>query len=69
MTGLTRFHVHLVSDSTGETVSTISRACLVQFEGVDVIEHLWPMVRTAGQLSKVLDGVRAEPGLVIFTLV
>jgi regulator of PEP synthase PpsR (kinase-PPPase family) len=69
MTGMTRFHVHLVSDSTGETVSTISRACLVQFEGVDVIEHLWPMVRTAGQLSKVLDGVRAEPGLVIFTLV
>ena len=69
MTGLTQFHVHLVSDSTGETVSTISRACLVQFEGVDVIEHLWPMVRTASQLSKVLDGVRAEPGLVIFTLV
>jgi regulator of PEP synthase PpsR (kinase-PPPase family) len=69
MTGLTRFHVHLISDSTGETVSTISRACLVQFEGVDVIEHLWPMVRTAGQLHKVLDGVRAEPGLVVFTLV
>ncbi|MDP9137293.1 MAG: phosphoenolpyruvate synthase regulatory protein, partial [Pseudomonadota bacterium] len=24
------FHVHLVSDSTGETVSSVARACLVQ---------------------------------------
>ena len=40
------FHVHLVSDSTGETVSSVARACLVQYEGVYVQEHVWSLVRT-----------------------
>ena len=40
------FHVHLVSDSTGETVSSVARACLVQYEGIFVQEHVWSLVRT-----------------------
>ena len=48
------FHLHLVSDSTGETVGNVARAALVQFEEVRTIEHLWSMVRTERQLDKVL---------------
>ena len=51
------FHVHLVSDSTGETVSSVARACLVQYEGVFVQEHVWSLVRTKGQMDKVMQAV------------
>lgn len=62
-------HLHLVSDSSGETVSAIARACLVQFEDVAVTQHLWWLVRTPGQARRVLDGIAADPGLIIYTVV
>lgn len=62
-------HLHLVSDSSGETVSAIARACLVQFEDVAVNQHLWWLVRTPGQAKRVLDGIAADPGLIIYTVV
>lgn len=63
------FHLHLVSDATGETVSSVARACLVQFEGVEPKEHFWSMIRTGGQLDRVLAGIEADPGPVMYTLV
>jgi regulator of PEP synthase PpsR (kinase-PPPase family) len=62
-------HLHLLSDSTGETLEVIATACLAQFEGVEVRRHLWPMVRSEGHLDRVLDDVERRPGLVLFTLV
>src|ERR671921_2427526 len=62
-------HLHLLSDSTGETLEVIATACLAQFEGVDVRRHLWPMVRSEGHLDRVLDDVERRPGLVLYTLV
>lgn len=64
-----KFHLHLVSDSTGETINALTRACLVQFEGVEVVEHSWTLVRTPGQVEKVLAAVRSHPGMVLFTMV
>jgi regulator of PEP synthase PpsR (kinase-PPPase family) len=64
-----RFHLHLVSDATGETINSVARACLVQFEGVDAIEHVWPLIRTVGQMDRVLADVKDHPGIVLFTLV
>ena len=46
---MTRFHLHLVSDSTGDTVHSVARACLVQFEEIQTVEHIWSMVRTKAQ--------------------
>jgi hypothetical protein len=66
---LTRFHLHLVSDSTGDTVHSVARACLVQFDDAQPIEHVWSMVRTRSQVDRVIAGVEAYPGLVLFTLV
>lgn len=64
-----RLHLHLISDSTGETVTTVARAGVSQFEGVIPVEHVWSFVRTRAQIDKVLRFVEALPGLVIFTLI
>jgi regulator of PEP synthase PpsR (kinase-PPPase family) len=63
-----RFHLHLVSDATGETLSSVARACLVQFDQVEPIQHLWWLVRTQGQVARVVAGIEAEPGVVLATL-
>jgi [pyruvate, water dikinase]-phosphate phosphotransferase / [pyruvate, water dikinase] kinase len=62
-------NLHLVSDATGETINAVSRACLVQFEGVKVEEFIWNLVRTSRQLRGVLDGIRQKPGLVLYTFI
>ena len=56
-----KFHLYLISDATGETLGNVARACLVQFETVEGVEHLWPMVRTKRQLEKVLSAIDARP--------
>jgi [pyruvate, water dikinase]-phosphate phosphotransferase / [pyruvate, water dikinase] kinase len=63
------FHLHLVSDATGETVTSVSRACMVQFEGVATVQHNWWLVRSQGQVGRVIAGIEANPGIVLFTLV
>src|SRR5207302_1968473 len=69
MAELTRFHLHLVSDSTGDTVHSVARACLVQFDDGQAIEHVWSMVRTRSQIDRVLAGIETNHGLVLFTMV
>jgi hypothetical protein len=63
------FHLHLVSDSTGETTHSVARACLAQFSNVEPVEHAWPMARTENAMDVVLDGIKDKPGPVMFTLV
>ena len=63
------YHLHLVSDATGETLNSVTRACLVQFEGVTPIEHSWTLIRTPGQMEKVIAGIKLHPGLVLYTIV
>ncbi len=64
-----QLHLHLVSDSTGETVSSVSRAALAQFEEINVHEHVWSLVRTKGQLEKMIAALDEFPGVVMYTLV
>ncbi|MGE5503641.1 MAG: pyruvate, water dikinase regulatory protein [Actinomycetota bacterium] len=63
------FHLHLVSDATGETVTSVARACMVQFEGILPVQHNWWLVRTQGQVERVITGIEEHPGIVLFTLV
>jgi len=63
------FHLHLVSDSTGETLNAMARACLAQFEGVESKEHSWNLIRTERQLQIVMDGIQEKHGLVLYTFV
>jgi regulator of PEP synthase PpsR (kinase-PPPase family) len=62
-------HLHLVSDSTGETLEQLAKAALAQFDDVELVKHYWPMVRSEGHLDRVLDEVAERPGLVLYTLV
>ncbi|GGF06462.1 kinase/pyrophosphorylase [Stappia taiwanensis] len=63
------FHLHLVSDSTGETLMTVARAATAQYEDVEAIEHVYPLVRSARQLEQVISEIEASPGIVLYTLV
>jgi regulator of PEP synthase PpsR (kinase-PPPase family) len=66
---MTRLHLHLLSDSTGETLEMIAKAALAQFDDADVVRHFWPMVRSQQHLDRIMGDIAANPGLVLFTLV
>lgn len=63
------FHVHLVSDSTGETLGEVMRASVAQFENVELIEHLYALVRSPRQLERALEEIERAPGVVMYTIV
>ena len=67
--GRSYFHLHLVSDSTGETLITVARAVVAQYEGVAAIEHVYPLVRSNTQLERVSSEIETAPGIVLYTLV
>jgi regulator of PEP synthase PpsR (kinase-PPPase family) len=62
------FHLHLVSDATGETLITVARAAAAQYTKVSPVEHMHPLVRTQKQLDRVLAQIEESPGIVLFTL-
>jgi regulator of PEP synthase PpsR (kinase-PPPase family) len=68
-TAVKHLQLHLVSDATGDTVRSVARACLVQFEGVAATEHFWVLVRSPAQMERVIDSIAANPGLVLCTVV
>ncbi len=65
----TYFHVHLVSDSTGETLNAMAKAVVARFDGVIPIEHIYALVRSRKQLDRVLEEIAAAPGVVLHTIV
>ena len=67
--GRSYFHLHLVSDSTGETLIAVARAAAAQYEGISAIEHVYPLVRSPKQLERVVSEIDAAPGIVLYTLV
>lgn len=65
----TFFHLHMISDSTGETLSTTGRAVAAQYTNWRAVEHVTPMVRSVEKLEKALAGVEESPGIVLYTMV
>ncbi|WAC28376.1 pyruvate, water dikinase regulatory protein [Ancylobacter sp. SL191] len=61
------YHLHLVSDSTGETLISVGRAAAAQYS-VKPIEHIYPLVRTHRQLDKAIQAIEEFPGIVLYTL-
>lgn len=66
---MARQHLHLLSDSTGETLEMVAKAALAQFDDAEVVRHFWPMVRSLQHLERIVPDIAANPGLVLFTLV
>ena len=62
------FHLHLISDATGETLITVARAAAAQYAKVMPVEHVHPLVRTQKQLDRVLAEIEESPGIVLYTL-
>lgn len=62
------FNVHLVSDSTGETLNAVMRAACAQFEEVSPLEHNYYLVRSQRQLERVLREIESAPGVVFYTI-
>ena len=65
---MAKLHLHLLSDSTGETLDMMAKAALAQFDGVETMKHFWPMVRSEGHLQRIMGDIGKNPGLVLFTL-
>lgn len=63
------FHVHLVSDSTGETLSAVMKASAAQFSNATALEHLHTLIRSESQMDRALNDIAAKPGVVFYTLV
>ena len=63
------FHLHMISDSTGETLIAAGRAAAAQFQSSLAIEHVYPLIRHRKQLLAVLEAVDGEPGIVLYTIV
>jgi regulator of PEP synthase PpsR (kinase-PPPase family) len=62
------FHLHLVSDATGETLITVARAAAAQYVKAMPVEHVHPLIRTQKQLDRVLADIEESPGIVLYTL-
>jgi regulator of PEP synthase PpsR (kinase-PPPase family) len=63
------FHLHMISDATGETLIAAGRAAAAQYAHARAIEHVYPLIRTEKQIKKVLDGIDEEPGIVLYTII
>ena len=62
------YHIHLISDSTGETVSSLMRSVMAQFEKVETQEHVISLIRTKGQMERAIEGIKEHPGIVLYTI-
>jgi [pyruvate, water dikinase]-phosphate phosphotransferase / [pyruvate, water dikinase] kinase len=63
------FHLHLISDATGETLNTVARAAAAHFADFQPLEHIYALVRTPRQLQRALAEIERQPGIVLFTIV
>jgi regulator of PEP synthase PpsR (kinase-PPPase family) len=62
------FHLHLISNATGETLITVARAAAAEYTKLRPIEHVYPLVRTLKQLELVFMEIEESPGIVLYTL-
>jgi regulator of PEP synthase PpsR (kinase-PPPase family) len=63
------FHLHLVSDATGETLIAVGRAAAAQYKHTHSIEHIHSLVRNQGQVERAIAEIERAPGIVLYTLV
>src|SRR6188472_370353 len=62
------FHLHLLSDSTGETLQAYAQAVCAQFEEARPIQHIHPLIRSPRQLDRALKAIEDHPGIVFYTM-
>lgn len=65
----TFFHLHLVSDATGETLINVGRAAAAQYDSAQAREHIYTMVRSEKDIIQVAAEIESAPGIVLYTLI
>lgn len=65
----TFFHLHLVSDATGETLINVGRAAAAQYDSAQAREHIYTMVRSERDIANVVTEIETAPGIVLYTLI
>ena len=61
--------IHLVSDSTGETLRSVGAAAAAQFNQLKYEENVYPSIRSQKNLERVFEKIKANPGIVLCTLI
>lgn len=62
------FHLHMVSDSTGETLISSARAVTSQYQSHRAIEHIYPLIRNQKKLEQAIEEIEQQPGIVLYTI-
>ncbi len=62
------FHLHLISDSTGETINAVARAVCARFVNAQAVEHIYGLVRSKKALTRALKSIGENPGPVMFSI-
>ena len=62
-------NLHLVSDSTGDTLLTFTSAVISQFPTVAFKKFTWFLTRTEKDMEYILTGIRQNHGIVMYTIV
>lgn len=63
-----KIFVHLISDSTGDTLISVARAIFSQFDDIETKEYLWTLVLSKPQLDEAISLVKKRKGIVMHTL-
>ena len=61
-------HIYLISDSTGETVSTVARSIYARFEDINFLENKWALIRSEKQIDNIIDIIKDKRGIVLYTM-
>ena len=62
-------HIYLISDSTGETVSTVARSIYARFENINFIENKWALIRSEKQIDNIVEIIKDKRGIVLYTMI
>lgn len=62
-------HIYLISDSTGETVSTVARSIYARFDNINFLENKWALIRTEKQIDNIIDILKYKKGIVLYTMI
>ncbi|RDD35449.1 putative pyruvate, phosphate dikinase regulatory protein [Wolbachia endosymbiont of Cylisticus convexus] len=57
---LKKLNLHLVSDSSGETVISVAKSALKHFRSVETIEYVWSFVKGEEQIDKILEEINRK---------
>lgn len=60
--------IHLVSESSIQTVKYVANTALLQFNKVESKLYHWPMIRNSTLLREVLNKIKGKPGVVLYTI-